>query len=452
MDILHLFHARTVEQVTGIETDVTAEMYRRLELWCDMAAGEAPWNAKARSCGVLAQIASRISSLVAREVSVGFPQGSAIEGAMRRLDARCDAIAESIALFGGCVVRPLFAEGALQFELLSLGRYLPTSYSFDGTLRGAVLLKILSRKERRWLLSEHHEFDGESHSVDVSLYSLEGGMKKVPLSDCPMAAGLTPSFVWRNCKMPMIVEFRNGAANRIDGSSVPVPIIAGAENLIRDADEQYERMIWEQEGGALRVFADRDLFARRTLRDGTAVSTELAPKLHRLVTMIDGDGSAEGKRITAFAPQLRTEAQNAALQQIFRRIELATGIGKGTISDAEAVQQTATQYAGGRAELYALVDKMEEEIEAKYKRCAEVFAYMAAAYGLGANDARIEVKWNDDQTRKDLAQAKQLAMQEISAGVKNKWEYRRDFFGEDEAAAKAAVPSEIAAGGLFDLA
>ena len=106
------------------------------------------------------------------------------------------------------------------------------------------------------------------------------------------------------------------------------------------------------------------------------------------------------------------------------------------------MQQTATQYTGGRNELYALVDKIEDEIKVKYEAVARVFAYMAAAYGLGAGTDDIVVKWNDDQTRKDMSAAKQMAMQEISQGVRSKWEYRMDFFGEDEATAKANTPQE----------
>ena len=67
---------------------------------------------------------------------------------------------------------------------------------------------------------------------------------------------------------------------------------------------------------------------------------------------------------------------------------------------------------------------------------------MADAYGLGKYDSEITIKWNDDETRKDITAAKQVALQEISAGVKNKWEYRKEFYGEDEATAKANTPEE----------
>jgi hypothetical protein len=141
---------------------------------------------------------------------------------------------------------------------------------------------------------------------------------------------------------------------------------------------------------------------------------------------------------------------------VLKRIEQTINLGKGTISDAEQVQQTATQYSGGRQELYAIVDEIEDEIAAKYAEAAEVFAYMAGAYQVKGAPRPGEadlytIKWNDDQTRKDIIQSKQIAMQEISAGVLNKWEYRRDYYGEDEETAKALVPPEPSLAAPFGL-
>ncbi|MBQ3836489.1 MAG: phage portal protein, partial [Treponema sp.] len=73
-----------------------------------------------------------------------------------------------------------------------------------------------------------------------------------------------------------------------------------------------------------------------------------------------------------------------------------------------------------------------------------------AAFKIGANDPAITVTWNNDATRKDETAAKQMALQEINAGVKNKWEYRKDFYGEDEAQAKANTPEEPAAADPFN--
>lgn len=440
MNVLNLFHSYTIEEITGIETNVTGEMRARIELWVDMMSGHAFWNGKAPPCGVLEQISGRLSSLVVREIGIEC-DNDAIKDVMAHLNAHVDKIVEYISLLGGCVVRPVYSGNRLQYEALPLGCYLPTRYDFDGTLTGALLLKQIANGSKKWLLIEEHTFDGLNHCVKCTLYQNTGGsLKKARLTDCPQTAELTEEYTWQDCKMPMLIEFRNHAVNKIDGSNVPVAIISGAEQLIQQADEQFERMNWEQEGGKMRVFADRDLFAKRINRNGDEVNVEMTKSLNSLVVQIDGDGSPDGQKITEHAPALRTQQQNEMLQEIFRRIELTCNIGKGTISDMENVAQTATQYNGGRQELYAVVDRIEEELEAKYQKCADVFSYMAAAYGLGANNPKITVTWNDDQTRKDITAAKQMALQEVSAGVKNKWEYRTDFFGEDENQAKANVP------------
>ncbi len=445
MNILGLFHNYSVKEITGIDTNLSSEMYNAIELWADMASGIAPWNAKSPACGVLEQIAGRLSMLVSREIGLEV-ENDTIRPAMEHINHNVDKIVDYIALLGGCIVRPIYAGGKLQYETLPLGNYLPISYDFDGTLTGAVILKQLQQGAKKWLLTEKHTYANNAHTVECELYRNEGGaLRKTALTDCPQTAEITPAYTWQGVAFPMIIEFRNHAVNKIDGSLVPVPIIAGAEELIKDADEQFERMNWEQKGGEMRVFADRDMFQKRQKRNGETSGVKMTPELNRLLVQVEGDGATDGKKITEHAPTLRTDAQNTMFQQILRRIELTCNIGKGTISDMESVQQTATQYSGGRAELYAIVDKIENEIETKYQQTAAVLAHMAAAYGIGTNNANIKVLWNNDATRKDETAAKQLALQEISAGVKNKWEYRKDFYGEDETQAKANTPAEAIA-------
>ena len=442
MNILGLFHNYTIKDITGIDTNISAEMYNAIELWSAMMSGQAPWNDKAPPCGVLDQIAGELHIMVSREIGLDV-ENEAIRPAMEHINKNVDKIVDYIALLGGCIVRPIFSNSKLQYETLPLGNYLPTRYDFDGTLTGALIMKPIVNGSKKWLLTENHTFENNAHTVECTLYRNEGGsLRKTTLADCPQTADITPIYTWQNVKQPMIIEFRAHTLNKIDGSNVPVPIIAGAEDLIKEADEQFERMNWEQRGGEMRVFADRDMFAKRQKRDGKESGVKMTPDLNRLLVQVEGDGSAEGKKITEHAPQLRTAAQNEMLQQIFRRIELTSKMGKGTISDMESVQQTAEQYNGGRKKLYALVDNIEDEIETKYQQCANVLAHMAAAYKLGSNNAKITITWNEDATRKDMTAAKQLAMQEINTGVKNKWEYRRDFYGEDEAKAKANVPEE----------
>ena len=457
MNVLNFFHATRIEELTGVETSVSSEMYQRINLWAQIAADKAPWSDHAKSCGLPDQIAGRLNYYVKREIGLEV-KNDALAQPMKHLNKNVGRVVEYIALHGSGLLRPIYAQSKLQYELIPLGNYLPTKYDFDGTLTGAVILKKIEDGKRVFLLCESHDFDGASHTVTLKLYeSRDGKLRETSLAACQQTAELTPVYVWKNCGRPMVVEFRSGVTNKIDGSAVPVALIDAAVDLIQMADEQFARMDWEQEAGEKRVFADRDMFAKRVTRDGQQQGVELTKTLNKLIVKIDGDGAGGDAKIHEYSPELRTEAQEKYLQAVLKRIEQTINLGKGTISDAEQVQQTATQYSGGRQELYAIVDEIEDEIAAKYAEAAEVFAYMAGAYQVkgaprpGESDL-YTIKWNDDQTRKDIIQSKQIAMQEISAGVLNKWEYRRDYYGEDEATAKALVPPEPALAAPFGLA
>ena len=449
MNILNYFHTTKLEEITGIDTNISAEMYRRISLWSDMMRGKAPWNKEAPACGLLPQIAGRINYFVKREITLDV-KNEALAKPLKHLNKNSGRIVEYITLLGGGLLRPIYAANKLQYEIIPLGNYLPTQYDFDGTLNGAIILKTIADRKRQFILCEIHSFDGVNHNVKSKLYEdADGTLRPVPLTACAQTAEITPEYTWYNCGRPMIIEFRSNTTNKIDGSNVPVALIDAAIDLIERADKQFTRMDWEQEAGEKRVFADRDMFTKRRLKNGDTDEVILSNSLNKLLVKIDGDGSGNGEKIHEYSPELRTEAQEKYLQAIYKRIEQTINIGKGTVSDAEQLPQTATQYTGGRQELYAIIDDIEDEIAAKYADAAEVFAYMAEAYKLkGAPSAQHKteelytIKWNDDQTRKDIIQSKQIAMQEISSGVLNKWEYRRDFYGEDEATAKANVPPE----------
>lgn len=447
MNILNYFHNYKIENLTGVETNITSEMYRNIELWADMMSGHAPWNSEAKPCGILPQIAGDLSFYITREIGLKI-KNETIEKAMLHLNSNIDTIVQYIALMGAGLLRPIFANNKLQYEIIPLGNYLPISYDYDGSLTGAIILKQIVTTKQNFILTEVHKYDGMNHTVKTQLYkNTSGVLTPCSLTACDQTKDITPEYQWENCGRPMIIEFRNHTLNKIDGSNVPVAMIADCIDLIEKADKQFERMDWEQESGEKRIFADSDMFSKRVSRNGEETKVTLSKSLNRLITKVEGDGIGSGtEKIHEYSPELRTVAQNEYMQQIFKRIERTMCVGKGTISDAENVQQTATQYSGGRQSLYAIVDRIEDEIENKYAETAEVFAYMASAYGLGKVPLKAkqlcEVEWNDDQTRKDIQQAKQTAMQEISIGVMNPYEYRVKFYGEDEATAKAKVPPE----------
>ena len=435
--IMNLFTRYNIKDVTGINTALSTDMSNAVELWNDMVNHTAPWNEDVPSCGVLEALAGALSDPVAEEVDVSAPDNETLDAVIKHLNEHSTELVNNISLCGASLIRPIFANGKIQYEIIRLGNYIPTSYDFDGSITGAVIVKKFDDKNKHYILLEIHEYKNKNHSVRMELYEVigeSGSLRKRNLTDCPQTAELTESYKWENVDHPMIIEVRNRKPNNIDGSQCPVPFYSGNENLVEDADRQYERMNWEQESAKRLVFADEDLFEHKK-KNGTI---KIGDRLRKMFVNIQGNGIGQEK-IETFSPEIRTTGQIEAFQQILRRLELACNIGKGTLSDLERVQQTATQYNGGKKELYTVVDSIESELEQKYHHCAYVFAYMANVYlNVPFND-NIEVTFNDT-LRKDPQQMKQEALQELNAGILNKWEFRKMFYGEDEETAKLNVP------------
>lgn len=435
---MKLLNIQQLENSLRIGSTLSAEMRESLRLWLEMYTGSADWNKEAPSCGVQKIISGALSDPITEEIKIDS-DSEELKDLMQKLQKDAATIIEYFVSFGAAVVRPVFSNGRVQYEIVHLGNYLPLSYDMDGTLTSAIITKLIQDGDKDFILVEKHEYQNKNHTVKTKLYKYESGNigAEVPLETTVQTAGITPEFVWQNVEHPFIIEFKNREPNKIDGTNTPCALIAGCENLIKDADEQYARLVWEVEAGKTRVFADADLFDKRQSVDGTG-EIRLSPTLKKLFVKLNGDGT-NTEKITTFAPTLRTAQHIEALNEIFRRIELATGIGKGTISNMESVQQTATQFAGGKKAFYSKVDKYETELEDKYHHCAYVFAYMLSAYlGIAFNE-EVTVSYND-MTRKDPKELKDMALREVAAGIMTKAEYRVMFYGETPEEAAQNVP------------
>lgn len=439
--VIRNFKSTQLSSRLGVSTCVSSAMMDFIELWASIAQDAAFWNNKDHSCGVAHQISGILSSVVSREIKIKT-DNKATADILDRLGGQSGLITEYITLFGGCFLRPVYSDG-LQYELIPLGLYLPIEYDFSNNLKSAVVFKIYADGDsaKKFLLTEVHTYSAGRYNVTNRLFRCDSGFREVSLTDCNATKNITATYTWEGLDFPLFTEFRNNAPNLIDGSAVPVALINGAEMLIKDADEQYNRMLWEQAAGEMHVFADRSALEKREMKDGRAVGSRLSDTLNRLMIKIEGDVDTEQK-ITEHAPNLRTSAQNEMFQQVLRRIELSLALGKGTLSDMESAPQTATQYNGGRSVFFAIVDKIEDELEKKFNRAGWIFAYMAAAYKMGPFVPDVVIKWDDDRTRKDIIQAKQLALQEVAAGIMDKWEYRVQFFGESESDARDRIPKD----------
>lgn len=444
---MSLFFKYDVATVTGIKHSLSPEMIQSIDLWTNILYGRAPWGKEARPSGIVESVLNVISNCVGEELKVSS-DNELLDKAMKHLNEKSKEIVQDLLAVGGVVVRPMFLENEVYYEIIKLGNYIPLSYDLSGNLISCVITKKILQNKDEFLLIERHEYKDKNHSVTTELYKIAGAsLTKVSLSSCEVTKNITPVYVWHNVDMPMIVEIRNRVPNRIDGSDVPCSIWQNTESLIEEADKQFSRINWEQEAGEMRIFADEDLFRQRQKKNKDDMfEPAIYPKLNKLIVKLSGSGT-EQEKIKDYAPALRTSQQIEAFNQILRRAEIAWNIGKGTLSDLGEIQQTATQYTGGKKTLYTLIDSVESEFEEKYRKCAYIFAYMYSAFLNVPFDDALEITYND-AGRKNPDEVRNEALQELQNNVISVAEYRMRIFGEDEATASARAPEPLSSGNI----
>lgn len=446
---MNIFSRYGIKEIDGELKDYTkllsTEMQEKICLWLAMAKGNAEWNEEFPSSGVIPTIVGAIADPVGEEIKIES-ENEELMKLMAEVHAKSNESVGNMVTLGSDIIRPIYSNNKVQFEIIKNGFYIPISYDFDGTLISCVILKKIQDEKKEFLLLEKHTFNYPKHTIEMSLFRIMNGtFRKTSLEDCSQTEGLTESYTWEDVEKPMIVEFRNPRPNNIDDSPLPCALYGGHENLIKDCDRQYNEINWEQIAGQTRIFADVDMFKDSMGSDGKKKKVYLPDALNKVIVKLNGNGMAEEK-IQTHSPTLRTEQQIAAYQQILREIENVCRIGKGTLSNLEEQIQTATQYKGGKAVLYNTINTFESEFEKKYKHLAYIFAYMLSAYNNIPFNDEITITY-DESDRKDSSIQRAEDIQEVSANIMNKWEYRMKHYGEDEETAKANVP-EVSVGGF----
>ena len=120
---------------------------------------------------------------------------------------------------------------------------------------------------------------------------------------------------------------------------------------MQDADDQYQRLLWEFEGGELAIDADI------TVLEASGELPRGKKRLFRNLGKDLDDGFYE-----VFSPTLRDESLINGLNQILRKIEFVCGLAFGTISETEYSAKTATGIKMSQQRSYSTVIDIQKEL------------------------------------------------------------------------------------------
>ena len=338
--------------------------------------GQAPWlpSCGGRSLHLGRAVCRELARTVCAEIGLDCKgeNGEEYGWLKRQLMAYLPHFHQAVGAVCGCgrVMLRLYPKvGGIGVDLVLPDRYRVLSRGADGRITGLCFYEYASEEGASYLRKELHLLDGAQYRIEHQLYQLGAYQpKRVPLGFVKRFADLPEQTVCAGVSEGFFVEWCLDAG---EGSARGEAIWGDARGLMEDADRQYERLLWEFEGGELAVDVSEDAF--RTDSRGNAILPSGKDRLYRMNLL---DGGEDGVSMKVFSPELRDQSLIRGLNRILMGFEDAVGIARGTISDPSSVAKTATEVMSARQRTHLSALQLRRQardvLETLSKRMAEL--------------------------------------------------------------------------------
>ncbi len=438
----------------GTEANLSAEilmsdtMSSAIDLWSRLYEDKAPWvdNKKVFSANLAASIASEVARLVTLEMAAeitGSARAKLLNENFQKVIDQARIFTEYAAAKGGLIFKPYVAGDKIPVDLIQADSFFPLDFDASGRLTGGIFVEQIRRSGKIYTRLERHQMAGKKYIVASHAYmsSSESSLgTEIDLADVLEWAQLQTEITIAGVDRPLFAYFKMPLANTKDPKSpLGVSVYARAVDLIRRADEQYSRILWEYEGGELAIDAAADIFKQGD--NGEPILPKGRERLYRAYEYDRQDGKVF---IQPYAPELRDESLFNGYNNLLKRIEFTCGLAYGTLSDPQNVDKTATEIIASKQRSYALVTDVQKALQTALEDLVYAMDTWATLYNLAPAGEHKASFTFDDSILNDPEMERQRDLQEVRDGLMQKWEYRMKWKGEDEATAKKMVAQEEA--------
>jgi A118 family predicted phage portal protein len=434
-----LFPRAVAEREFGTSPAVSMTMEQQIALWYAMLVNTPPWqDCNVKAVGLPAAICREVTrpTLVEFTANItGSQRADYLNDGFQLAKENFGKALELGLALGGVALKPYIYGDKLLVDMTGAAGFQPTKFDPTGRCIGGVFRdRPVKVNGKYYVRLESHDLTDTVYTIkNKAYYSDSTGSvgAPAPLDVVPEWADIQEEVTIQNMDGPLFAYFKPPIANTADTNSLCGMSIYGdaaTVELIKQADEQWERLRWEYKSGE-----------RKVLMDGNTSTANMFDK--RLFEI--GAFTADGDFYQFLNPELRNDAVYKGFQDVIRRIEFNVGLSYGDISDPQTVEKTATEIRSGKQRKYVLISSIQTALEHTFDALIYAMDVYATLYGLAA-DGEYEVTYDwgdsilDDQETKDNEFARDLQL--LNAGIMNDWEFRAKYFNEDEATAKAALP------------
>lgn len=434
----------------GVDIAVSDAMQTAIKRWIDMYKGMADWIGPSHQhLGLPAMIAAEIAMMVTLEAEVnitGSARADWLADQFRPIMDHLRLVVEYAGAEGGLVFKPYVDGRDIAVDLVHADDFYPTAFNSRMEITGALFVERINHGLTKLTRLEIHSITDEGYRIynrafkGSSDYDLS---QEIPLTDVDEWASLQPDVLITDVDYPLFGYLRIPLGNTIDPKSpVGVSVYEKATDVIREADKQFQRLLWEYEGGELAIDAVEDAFEidPETHEARLPIGRERLFRPNRLdPKSVNGKGLFE-----TFSPTLRDASYMQGLNKLLQRVEDLCGISRGTLSDPNDDARTAQEIKQTRQRTYSTVTGIQRATQKAVTTLIRAMDTMATLYSLAPQGTyEVAFVW-DDSIVVDAETERQRDMQEVREGLMKDWEYRVKWRGESEEQAKTALanPSE----------
>ena len=456
-----MFSPKTIENVLHVSPAISNDMINNIQLWTDMYENKAPWLKSAtnddpsevKSLGLPQIIASekaRTALLEFKsEITGNNERATFLNECYEKVKSQLRVQVEYGIAKGGLVIKPYISNNTLLFDFVQADDFYPLAFSGDGQVTEAAFIQRKVDKDTIYTRIEHHKIVDNIITVHNLAYKSHTGGKiqsdssignRINLNEVPEWAELEPEIQIVGVDRLLFAYFKVPEANTIDTRSpLGVSGYSKAVGLIAEADRQYSRILWEYEGSELAIDIDRTALTPTPTYDGhgnIVVESKLGKLQQRLYRQVD---LGIDNTYQVFSPTIRDGSLINGLNVLLMRIEDACSISRGTLSDINSVEKTATELKIMKQRSYQANAQVQTALQKALDDLIYVMNVYCDLYGIvGSGEYDVSYEW-DDSIIVDLESELNTRMNLLNNGIISKVELRMWYFGETEEQAIEAL-------------
>lgn len=435
--------AGTVEKEFGVRPAASRQMEDNINLWWSLYTDNPPWETDCiRSLGLPSAIGRELARIAMTEFTVSVSGSARAEYINQQVQLAANKFGvnlERCLCLGGVALKPYQDGTRILVEEFTTG-FTPTHFDGADKCIGGVFKSDPVRVGNEWFIRmEYHDFlpreDGSAVYV-IENKAFRSGPDgnigaQVALSAVAEWAQYEERRVIERLEGPLFAYFKPPIANNVDpGSNMGLSVYAGATvDLIRQADEMWEQLLWEYKSGERKIYADEIAEDPMFVNDRIFVFGQFS--------------GGKGDFFEPFSPEFRDDPLYRGFQRILQRIEYNVGLAYGTLSDPQSVEKTATEILTAKQRQYVTCRNIRKAFQAAQDSLIYAMDALCGLMRLApAGTYTANYNWGDgvlddpDTRRQDMA----MDMQRVAAGLMRPVAFIMKWDGVDEETAKKMLP------------